>query len=169
MARRKRKLINSIPLNKLSEQYSPSLFFCKLLLTCISSADTLDPDITVGDIAMGGCTLEKQEYVPLTESVYYILLAFEKPMHGYAVMQYISEISKERVKMGPGTLYGAIKTLLEKGWIRLVDGKSGSRRKEYVLTELGRETVNFEITRLKELVGHGEDIMRGERNEVDKA
>jgi len=118
---------------------------------------------------MGGYTLEKDEYVPLTESVYYILLAFKKPMHGYAVMQYISEISKERVKMGPGTLYGAIKTLLEKGWITLVEGESGSRRKEYVLTESGIETINFEITRLKELVSHGEDIMRSEKNDVDKA
>lgn len=138
-------------------------------MTCISCADILNLDITDDDIVMGGSILERQEYVPLTESVYYILLAFKKPMHGYAVMQYISEISKERVKMGPGTLYGAIKTMLEKDWITLVDGEAGSRRKEYVLTEAGRETVNSEITRLKELVGHGEDIMRGERNDVDKA
>src|SRR5699024_9544936 len=109
------------------------------LLTCISYTDILKSDITSDDIVMGGYTLEKDEYVPLTESVYYILLTFKNTMHCYAVMQYISEISKERVKMGPGTLYGAIKTLLEKGWITLVEGESGSRRKEYVLTESGIE------------------------------
>lgn len=113
--------------------------------------------------------MEKNADHPLTESVYYILLAFAQPMHGYAVMQYIAEISGERVKMGPGTLYGAIKTLLEKGWITLIDGESESRRKEYVLTQAGRETVHSEITRLKELVGHGEAIMRGERNDIGEA
>lgn len=109
--------------------------------------------------------LKKQMHAPLTETVYYILLAFKQPMHGYAVMQYITEISDNRVQIGPGTLYGAIKTLLEKGWITLVDGDTGSRKKEYLLTEIGRDVIGAEIERLKELTRFGEKIMRGETNE----
>lgn len=107
-------------------------------------------------------------YAPLTETVYYILLAFEQPMHGYAVMQYIAEISDNRVQIGPGTLYGAIKTLLEKEWISLVEEEAGSRKKEYLLTKVGREVVNAEIERLKELTQFGEKIMRGETNENEE-
>lgn len=105
--------------------------------------------------------MNQKEYVPLTEAVYYILLALEKPMHGYAIMQYIAEISHERINMGPGTLYGAIKTLLEKKWIELLDGKVGSRKKEYVLTHKGREVVLIEMNRLEELLKNGEKIMKG--------
>lgn len=83
-------------------------------------------------------------------------------MHGYAVMQYIADISDNRVQIGPGTLYGAIKTLLEKDWISLVEGEAGSRKKEYLLTRTGRKVVNTEIERLKELTKFGEKIMRGE-------
>ena len=105
--------------------------------------------------------MNKKEHVPLTEAVYYILLALEKPMHGYAIMQYIAEISHERINMGPGTLYGAIKTLLEKNWIELIDGEVGSRKKEYVLTDIGREVVLNEMNRLEELLNNGKRIMKG--------
>lgn len=109
--------------------------------------------------------LKQMEHPPLTESVYYILLSLEKPRHGYAIMQYVADLSESRVKMGPGTLYGALKTLLEKDWIKLLDENAGARKKEYVLTELGREIVLNEIARLEELITNGKKIMRGENNE----
>lgn len=105
--------------------------------------------------------MNEKEHVPLTEAVYYILLALKKPMHGYAIMQYIAEISHERINMGPGTLYGAIKTLLEKKWIELIDRDAGSRKKEYVLTDIGREVVFTEMIRLEELLNNGKRIMKG--------
>ena len=53
----------------------------------------------------------------LTEAVYYILLSLLEARHGYGIMQNAEELSHGRVKLAAGTLYGAINTLLEKGWI----------------------------------------------------
>ena len=96
---------------------------------------------------------ESFERGALTEAVYVILLALREPRHGYSVMQYVSDISGGRVKLCPGTLYGAINTLLLKGWIANVPGEDKCRRKEYVLTALGEETLQAEAKRLEELVG----------------
>ena len=53
----------------------------------------------------------------LTEAVYYILLSLTEPMHGYGIMQNVESLSNGRVRLAAGTLYGAISSLLEKGWI----------------------------------------------------
>ena len=98
----------------------------------------------------------------LTEAVYYILLSLVTPRHGYGIMQETERMSSGRVKLAAGTLYGAINGLLEKGWIRAVPGGSDSRRKEYVLTEPGREALINELDRLKELVENGEIVLGGE-------
>ena len=57
------------------------------------------------------------ETIALTEAVYYILLSLDQPMHGYGIMQNTEELSDGRVRLAPGTLYGALNSLLEKGWI----------------------------------------------------
>ena len=100
---------------------------------------------------------------PLTEALFYILLAVRKPIHGYGIIQEVSEMTGGRVNLGPGTLYGAINSLLEKGWIVLYSAEAGSRRKkEYVMTALGREVFAAELRRLRELVRNGEKIEEGE-------
>ena len=53
----------------------------------------------------------------LTEVTFYILLALYTPRHGYAVMQFIEEKTGGRLVLGAGTLYGALNTLADKGWI----------------------------------------------------
>jgi DNA-binding PadR family transcriptional regulator len=95
---------------------------------------------------------------PLTETVYYILLALHAPLHGYGVMQYVHDMSGGRTNLGPGTLYGALATLTEKGWITPVDVESGDRKKEYLITDVGRHVVAREIERLEELVGNGRRV-----------
>ena len=76
---------------------------------------------------------------PLTEAVFYILLAARKPVHGYGIIQEAAELTGGRLNLGPGTLYGAITSLLDKGWIALVSAETGSRKKkEYLITEAGR-------------------------------
>ena len=63
-----------------------------------------------------------------------------KPVHGYGIIQEVEEMTGGRVRLGPGTLYGAISSLLEKGWIVLYSADPGSRKKkEYVITNQGRE------------------------------
>ena len=98
----------------------------------------------------------------LTEAVYYILLSLVTPRHGYGIMQEAERMSSGRVKMAAGTLYGAINGLLDRGWIRAVPGAEDSRRKEYALTEAGREALNRELDRLRELVENGEIVLGGE-------
>ncbi|MBU9724224.1 MULTISPECIES: PadR family transcriptional regulator [Bacillaceae] len=99
---------------------------------------------------------------PLTEGVYYILLALHTPMHGYGIMQFVKNISNNRVNLGPGTLYGAINNMLEKGWIQALETVGDSRKKEYVITDLGREITEIELERLLELVYNGQYTLRGE-------
>ena len=98
----------------------------------------------------------------LTEAVYYILLSLVTPRHGYGIMQEAERMSSGRVKLAAGTLYGAITGLLDRGWIRAVPGDQDSRRKEYALTEAGREALIGELDRLRELVKNGEIVLGGE-------
>ncbi len=98
----------------------------------------------------------------LTEAVYYILLSLVTPRHGYGIMQEAERMSSGRVKLAAGTLYGAITGLLDRGWIRAVPGDQDSRRKEYALTDSGREALINELDRLRELVTNGEIVLGGE-------
>lgn len=95
----------------------------------------------------------------LTEAVYYILLALVEPLHGYGIMQQTARLSNGRLVISAGTLYGAISTLLEKGWIQQVANTTDSRRKEYVITATGRAVLVAELDRLRELVANGEKIL----------
>lgn len=103
------------------------------------------------------------ETIVLTEAVYYILLSLFEPLHGYGIMQKAEALSHGRVKLAAGTLYGAINTLLEKQWIRALPGESNSRKKEYVITDSGKQAVLGEISRLRELIENGERITGGEK------
>ncbi len=98
--------------------------------------------------------------IVLTEAVYYILLSLTKPLHGYGIMQKTSELSKGRLVISAGTLYGAINTLLERGWIKQHITAEESRRKEYLITEAGRVVLQAEWLRLCELVVNGEAILK---------
>lgn len=95
----------------------------------------------------------------LTEAVYYILLSLIEPMHGYGIMQNVERLSNGRVKLAAGTLYGAINTLLEKGWITALSEEKGSRKKEYIITDRGKEMLRLEIERLKELIENGNRML----------
>lgn len=104
---------------------------------------------------------DNRENIVLTEAVYYILLSLYSPMHGYGIMQNVMELSEGRVNLAAGTLYGAINTLLEKGYIAALAGEANSRKKEYIITEAGKEVVKNEIQRLHELIRNGEKIVGG--------
>ncbi|MEY9976827.1 PadR family transcriptional regulator [Lysinibacillus sp. RC79] len=101
-----------------------------------------------------------QEHPPLTEGVYYILLALFDARHGYGIMQLVEEMSNGRVRLGAGTIYGAIKTLLERGWIEALDGDG--RKKEYIITDSGKKVIEYEILRLRELFDNGIRITKGD-------
>lgn len=98
----------------------------------------------------------------LTEAVYYILLSLIEPMHGYGIMQNVELLSNGRVKLAAGTLYGAINTLLEKGWIFALPGEKDSRKKAYQITCQGKQALQAELLRLRELLGNGCRILEVE-------
>lgn len=95
----------------------------------------------------------------LTEAVYYILLSLLKPMHGYGIIQNADQLSNGRVKLAAGTLYGALNTLTDKGWIDALPENPESRKKEYVITSLGRKVLEEEVSRLEELADNGRKIL----------
>ena len=99
----------------------------------------------------------KNTTAALTEAIYYILLALQEPMHGYGIMQKTSAMSKGRLILSAGTLYGAISNLLEKGWIQPCGESSDTdgRRKLYQVTDKGQEILLAELERLEELVENG--------------
>jgi DNA-binding PadR family transcriptional regulator len=91
-------------------------------------------------------TSEYSKYLPLSEATYYILVALDEPLHGYAIMQKVEALSEGTVVIGPGTLYGAFTTLEKQGLIEKV--KEEERRKSYGLTARGREVLAEQLRRL---------------------
>ena len=108
---------------------------------------------------MMGDDLEK--YIPLTETMFLVLLTMLEENYGYKVSQEVEEITNGRIILGPGTLYGAINNLNKKGWIKLVD-KDDSGKKVYIATDIGRELVSLEINRMKILALEGEKKLKNE-------
>ena len=96
----------------------------------------------------------------LTEVTFYILLSLFTPKHGYAVMQFIEEKTKGRLSLGAGTLYGALTTLEEKGWTSRY-GEAEGRKREYLITSLGREIAQKELSRLHEITQTATEIIGG--------
>lgn len=104
-------------------------------------------------------TPDPASLLPLSEPVLQILLTLaDGSRHGYGIMQEVEERTEGRVRLGPGTLYGAVKRLRERGLIDEVDEAEApeeavdDRRRYYRLTALGREVARLEVERLAGLV-----------------
>ena len=102
----------------------------------------------------------------LTEAVYYILLSLMQPLHGYGIMQNVEQRSGGRLRLAAGTLYGAISSMLDKGWITALDGAADSRKKEYVITDAGKAILRAEYQRLLELVNNGRAALEMEAEDA---
>jgi len=87
----------------------------------------------------------------LTESVFLILVSLaEEPRHGYAILKDVETLSSQRVRMSTGTLYGALRRMLEDGWIEHSREDEAPRgRQAYRLTAPGRKVLNAEADRMK--------------------
>jgi DNA-binding PadR family transcriptional regulator len=93
------------------------------------------------------------EMLPLTEPVVMILLSLAgEPRHGYSILKDVEQMSDGRVRLSTGTLYGALRRLLDDDWIQRVEQKDASRGKQaYRLTARGRRNLQFEVGRMKQL------------------
>jgi DNA-binding PadR family transcriptional regulator len=93
---------------------------------------------------------------PMTEAMYYVLLALLNPAHGYKLMREIEEVSCGRLIMGPGTLYGVLTRMQHDGLIRLTE--DDGRRKVYRITTDGKEALNREYRRLQAMLRDGRPV-----------
>jgi DNA-binding PadR family transcriptional regulator len=101
--------------------------------------------------------MEPHDYLPLTETSFFILLSLAaSPKHGYAIIKEVEALSEGRVVLAAGTLYSALRRMLEDGWIeRQDDGSTNDEsreRKLYSLSDLGRRIFELETKRLHSLV-----------------
>ena len=99
-----------------------------------------------------------ENLLPLSPAIFHILLALaDDDRHGYGIMQEVKIRTEGRVKLGPGTLYGAIKRLLEKGVIEETEERTDpelndERRRYYRLTDFGQRVLQAEVERMGRLV-----------------
>lgn len=93
------------------------------------------------------------EELPLSEPVLLVLLSLaEQPRHGYAILKDVEHMSDGRVLLSTGTLYGALRRLLEQGWIERIEEDVTPRdRRGYRLTSRGRRNLQLEIERMRQL------------------
>jgi DNA-binding PadR family transcriptional regulator len=107
---------------------------------------------------MENITPEIDQVLPLTPTVFHILLALaDQERHGYGIMQEVMMMTQNRVRMGPGTLYGSIKRMLKANLIEESDERpdpalDDERRRYYRLTGFGRQVLAAEARRLSTLI-----------------
>lgn len=92
----------------------------------------------------------------MTETAFYILLSLKTPRYGYLIMQHIEELTNGRIKMGAGTLYGALAKMQKDGLIENV--RVENKRKIYQITDLGNKLLSLEKERITELYKNIEGI-----------
>jgi len=91
----------------------------------------------------------RMRYIPMSETMLYILFSLKQERHGYAIMQYVKELTKGRVILGAGTVYSSLGKLESDG---LIEGiREEERRKIYIITLLGRQILHEETVRITEL------------------
>ena len=96
---------------------------------------------------------------PLTPAVFHILFALaDGPLHGYAIMQAVDDVSGPGLRMGPGTIYGSIQRMEEAGLVR----ELGSKKRRYALTSKGRKALRAESERL----AHLSDLVRAKATSI---
>lgn len=99
---------------------------------------------------------------PLTESYFFILLClYRGPSHGYGIMQQALALSNGRVRIGSGTMYGATGNMMKKGWIEECPAEGYDRKRQYRLTEAGRQALMEEVERLRYLNRAVQDVIGG--------
>lgn len=108
---------------------------------------------------MGTAASPDSERPPLSQPAFHILLSLaEGPLHGYAIMQSVADAG---LRVGPGTIYGALHRMEESGWVRATSSEKArgptGRRQRYGLTDAGRSVLRSEARRAL----HVADLVRG--------
>ncbi len=107
---------------------------------------------------MSNTTLRPQDMLPLTPAVFHILLALaDGEKHGYGIMQEVTRLTDGAIQMGPGTLYGTIKRMIDTRLIEESDERpdpamDDERRRYYRLTSFGEKVAEAEAARMAVLL-----------------
>ena len=119
-----------------------------LLLTIANIDNILKIEITIID--KGGDDMAREKFQTLTEQMFYILLCLRQECCGTDIMAQIQAVTGGRVSVGPGTLYNLLESFLTAGMIR--ETKVEGRKRSYMLTGVGRQTLEDEVTRMNVLI-----------------
>lgn len=101
--------------------------------------------------------MARKQLQTLSEPMYYILLTLFQPLHGYAIMQRIEEMTGGRVVVGPGTLYALVSRFENEEMIVRMPSDEG--KKVYQITEKGKQILREEWERLGSMVADGERLV----------
>ena len=103
--------------------------------------------------------MAREQFQTLTEPMYYILLALTEECCGVDIMEKVRDISRGRVRVGPGTLYAMLSRFEENDMIRKTAEEG--RKKSYIITETGKQMLREEQERLKTMIRDGEEYWYG--------
>ena len=98
----------------------------------------------------------RNRYIPMSETMLYILLSLREERHGYGIMQHVKALTNGRIVLGAGTIYQSIGKLEGDGLIHA--GREEDRKKYYTITALGLTILQEEAARIKEVYHHLEEL-----------
>ncbi len=98
-----------------------------------------------------------KKYIPMTETMFFILLSLQKEQHGYGIMLNVKKITKNRIILGAGTIYNSLSRLEKDGLIRTLF--EHERKKIYIATKLGKKILKLEAERIVELYKSAKSIL----------
>lgn len=98
----------------------------------------------------------RSRYIPMSETMLYILLSLREERHGYGIMQHVKALTKSRIVLGAGTIYQTLGKLERDGLI--VPVREEDRKKFYVITALGSVVLHEEAARIKQVCRHLEEL-----------
>ncbi len=105
---------------------------------------------------------DPNDLLPLPTAWFHILVALgEGERHGYSIMQDVATRTDGKLRVGPGTLYAALKRLAGEGLVQECDDTSGGeRRRVYRITRFGRTVASAEMARMEILLRQARSQLR---------
>lgn len=99
----------------------------------------------------------RKRFIPMSETMLYILLSLQQERHGYGIMQHVKELTKNRIVLGAGTIYQSLSKLEGDGLI--VSTREIERKKFYIITDVGRLILKEEALRINEIYQNVEKLL----------
>jgi DNA-binding PadR family transcriptional regulator len=99
----------------------------------------------------------RKRYIPMSETMFYILLSLKQELHGYGIMQRVKELTRGRIILGAGTIYSSLGKLESDELIESV--REDGRRKIYTITSIGSEILHEEAERITEIFNNVKELL----------